>query len=272
MNPQVFSLRRFGDVLRRDVRMELSTWLWRVIAMVAVMTLINLFLAWFASNIEKASTASGFKLQGIFITYACWMYTSIFTTLGASHFMQGYATPGQRLSQLMSPASTLEKYVSRLCISVVAVTLLMIGAWYVAEMVRVAVFTWASDGADVHPVMGWWSAMRGMAVMPEVSMPFPFEFLLMSVLAWQSAYVLGSALWLKNAFLKTLGAAMVLEFFYGFAGGCTVSLVEDMSLPSVDISLTALRVVAVAFLVICILFCYITTYFRMREEEIIQRM
>ena len=45
MNTIDFCPRRFGAVLRRDLRMELSTWLWRILAMVAVMAAINLFFA-----------------------------------------------------------------------------------------------------------------------------------------------------------------------------------------------------------------------------------
>lgn len=267
MNAIDFCPRRFGAVLRRDLRMELSTWLWRILAMVAVMAAINLFFAWVVYHASGHSVSA----QNIAITYVCWMSTSIFTTLGASHFMQGYATPGERLNQLMSPASTLEKFASRFVISVVGVTVAVIIAWYIAEAVRVVGGEYIFD-AGLVPVTGWWTALCSFQEVDGANL-FPVDILLMTLVTWQSFYVLGSAVWLKNAFLKTIAACFVLEFVFGFAAGFVAELFKDhLIISGITMSMSAIHAGVIVYMIICTLFAYITTYYRMREEEIIQRM
>ena len=266
-----FSPRRFGAVLRRDLRMELTTWLWRILAMVAVMALLGLAMQWFVYHIgDNNNDGTGHaEITSIVLSYFCWMYTSIFTSLGASRFMQGYATPGQRLSQLMVPASTLEKYASRFLISIIGVTVLIVGGWYVAEFVRVGVGHYVTDRA-ICPVQGWYESLT---IMLQFESQLPLGVMALSVVCWQSFYMLGSAVWLKNAFLETLGAACLLEFIFGFVAGYMASLLKDLDTFYVpDFSGSFLRALVTVYLVGCTLFAYVTTYFRMREEEVIQRM
>lgn len=95
----------------------------------------------------------------------------------------------------------------------------------------------------------------------------------MTLVIWQSFYVLGSAVWLKNAFLKTVAACFVLELVFGFATVYVAELFKDhLIISGITMYMSAIHVGIIVYKIICILFAYITTYYRMREEEIIQRM
>lgn len=103
------------------------------------------------------------------------------------------------------------------------------------------------------------------------------------ILSWfslassQAAYVLGSTIWPKNSFIKTLGAMAVVQFIYGFAAVYVSSTLfhgRTVDVPVVDFQAIAdifINTVTIASIVSA-LFCYIVAYFRMREDEIIQRM
>ena len=65
----------------------------------------------------------------------------------------------------------------------------------------------------------------------------------------------------------------MLEFVFGFAAGFVAELFkEHLIISGITMSVSAIHAGIIVYMIICTLFAYITTYYRMREEEIIQRM
>lgn len=274
MNSQLFDSRRFAAVFRRDLRMQGATWVWRILVMIGLLTLCLLAGDWFVHNIENVTHTenpdSVYKDELSMMAVVCLMFTSMFTSLGASHFMQDYTTPGERTGQLMLPASTLEKFVSRFLISVVGLTLLIIGGWYIADFVRVSVGQ-VVYSLPTRGVTGFFTALTSIADVPGNELPV--SIIITSIVGWQALYAMGSAFFLKNAFIKTWAATFIIEFVVGFAcGNLGVFLLKHHIGGGTGISLEAIKVVAVAFFALTTIFAYTVTYFRMREQEIIQRM
>ncbi|MDE6269485.1 MAG: hypothetical protein K2M12_01355 [Muribaculaceae bacterium] len=273
MNSQLFNGKRFAAVYCRDLRMQASSWAWRILVMIGLLTLCLLGGDWFVHNVENMKhmghPASIYHDELMMLSTVCLMFVSIFTSLGASHFMQGYATPGERINQLMSPASTLEKFISRFLICIVGITLALIAGWYIAECIRVAV----GNAVYSTPTLGVTSFFTAITNISVADSALPLSFIILSIVCWQALYVMGSAFFLKNAFLKTWGAACIIEFIVGFAcGNLAVFLIRHHIGGGIGISLEALKCAAVAFFAVTTVFAYTVTYFRMKEQEIIQRM
>lgn len=262
---QIFDGKRFLAVMRRDWRLERNSWAIRILAMFGVLLMVELFAAWLS-----VATNGFYEECYPVIKYTCWFMLSLFACLGASQFHSGYATAGGRLNELMNPASTLEKFCSRLIFCVVGVPLVYAACWEIADWVRVFVL-------DSYFNV---STTKHVSILDAGNMIFERHNIILSwfsLASSQAAYVLGSTIWPKNSFIKTLGAMAVVQFIYGFAAGYVSSTLfhgRTVDVPVVDFQAIAdifINTVTIASIVSA-LFCYIVAYFRMREDEIIQRM
>lgn len=271
---QIFSAARFGATLRRDWRMERSQWAWRIVAMAGVIGALMFFITAITNDVVALDGEPVMKNLGferVSLGFLCFFMLFIFLCLGASLFYHGYSTPGQRLNQLMNPASTLEKFASRFVICIIGVPVAFALCWEVCDLLRV----WLGDmfyhrGVAAH--VNVFDALGIVKLKVGTTLFSPYM-----MLSWQAIYALGSTLWPKNSFLKTIGAMCVLEFVYGFVGGWSFSLFADFQNISVgaDTSVNLIENMSIFGIIsniAVILFCFITAYFRMREEEIIQRM
>lgn len=264
----IFSTQRFTATLRRDWVMERNAWALRILAMLGVMTVIALIISWISHEINELNDIdSRIRIEQYVLAFACWMLVSLFTTLGASLFLNGYATPGQRLNQLMSPASTFEKFCSRFVICIIGVFVVTAVCWEIADGIRILVtrhivHTWAA------PHVSLIEATR--TVTGKIGFGYATGFI-----SAQAVYALGSCIWPKNSFLKTLGAMCVLQFIFGMAMGFSSAWFAESGLVgagSLHLTLPDMQTFYVAGIIAVSIFCYAIAYMRMREDEIIQRM
>ena len=264
---QIFDPSRFAAVLRRDFIMQRNGWLMRVAAMLGVMILSELFVGYLATLVAYKDGHLNYLLaQKIALSFVCWFEVSLFTTLGASLFLSGWATPGERLNEIMSPASTLEKYASRFTISIIGVAAVTILCWELSDAVRqwlLSIFMNAESCSHVSFISGC------RVITDKIGHTFVLSFL-----GSQAMYALGSTLFPRHPFLKTVGACFVIEMIFAFAVGFTVGFFHDASwvgTGTLDLN-TWLPRFYMAGIVILTLFCFITAYFRIKEQEIIDRM
>lgn len=269
---QIFCGARFAATVRRDWRMERSGWGVRLLAMLGVMTLLTVVLSWFVHLILADSGSTGIEValaEKVALSFACYFFFSIFTTLGAALFHMGYGTPGKRLNELMNPASTLERYASRFLICIVGVSVAAALCWEIADWARIWIIGTFTD-FHAAPHVSFFECFDVINDKMNAAL-----FSAFGIISSQAVYCLGSTLWPKNSFLKTLGAMCVLQFVYGFAAGIATSWFIDTLATAEpgprNFTLELSELVCAASIVIA-LFCYITAYFRMREDEIIQRM
>ena len=270
---QIFSAARFGATLRRDWRMERSSWAWRILAMMGVIGVMMFLITAISSDVsfDSEPVIKNFGIERISLGYLCFFMLFVFLCLGASQFYHGYATPGQRLNQLMNPASTLEKFASRFVICIIGVPVAFALCWELCDLLRV----WLGDMFYSSGVSAHVSVFDAMGIVKlKIGRTIYSPYM---ILCWQAIYALGSTLWPKNSFLKTIGAMCVLEFIYGFVGGWSFSWFVDFNNLHVDSDAAInlfdnFELFSILSNVTVTLFCFITAYFRMREEEIIQRM
>ena len=264
--------------MRRDWRMERSAWGVRFLAMFGVLVLFVLGTSWLVHKVVSTSDPYGSStlyvdgVEKIGLGFVCYFFLSIFTSLGASLFHSGYGTPGQRLNGLMDPASTLERFTSRFIICIIGVTVAFGVCWELADWVRVLVMHLFDRPAAPH--VGFFEAIGVVAS----KTGYITGLIICGVLCSQGCYALGSTIWPKLSFLKTFAAMFVIQFIYGMAVGYVMGYFMTGHITNGDVisaphvSISDFYALLLGSSVAVILFCFITAYFRMREDEIIDRM
>lgn len=281
MNKDIFCGARFAATLRRDWKMQRNGWGARFLAMLGLMFVAELAVVWlchittYSIGHNESIAAMEIRHQSHGLSLLFFMFLSFFTTLGASCFYLGYATPGERLNQLMSPASTLEKYLSRFLISIVGVVVAVFLCWEISDMLRIW-FTNIFYADRSAPHVSVCDAYAYMA-----SRTPGYMFLTMAIVGWQAVYACGSTFFPKHPFLKTLGVMCIMEFVIGLVTGYTMaSLFENKELSPEIINMEVSPdevgssfglIMTIAFSILTV-FSYITAYYRMREAETIDRM
>ena len=254
---QIFDFGRFAACLRRDIALNGKSWALKALMMLGVTTILLIIAThpiYISDYSYEAAQADGdltiFKFCG-----------SVFFALGASMFMENMTSSGLRLNSLMSPASNLEKYLSRLVICVVGVIAAYLICYAIADALRVAY---------VHYRYSSLTGVRYIGPLAIQSFAESKFYLWGYLLAVQATFVLGSTFWPKNSFLKTFGTMVVLAIVLIILTERVFSICYRpgyawFGLPEfLDILIKAIP--------LCwSVFCYVTAYFRFKESEIINR-
>lgn len=256
---QIFDFGRFGDCLMRDLRLNGKSWMLKALMMLGVTTLLLIF----ATNpyVGPLSMLDYTEKQakGAFIIFR--FCGSAFCALGASMLMENMTTKGLRLNTLMSPASNLEKYLSRFLICIVGVTVAFIICFAIADAIRVLY------------ILQYYGEVDGLRYIGPFGVQAFAEnqfFLWGFLIALQATFALGSTIWPKNSFLKTFGAIIILLIAFFLIDDQVFSAIfkkgSYVSMPG-----ETLGTVFVTVCAIWAVFCHITAYFRFKESEIIHR-
>lgn len=270
---QIFDLNRFGLVLRRDLALNGRSLLLKALVMFGVIVMMLLFVAYVIDYHDKGCEPIGDvasdEIMVVFIFSAL-----LFCSLGASDFMGDMSTPGNRLNSLMSPSSQFEKFVSRFIICIIGVTVAFFACFALADLVRVVVtriFVWDAEGLEY---LGPFGVMSHMAAEGEHDVMSPKSVFWSILLCNQASFVLGNTIWPKGSFVKTFAAYTVIQFIMAVVAivSFRIFLGGHLQGYSVDLHPEDYKFgVSVISSAVWILFCLITSYFRMRESEIIQR-
>lgn len=263
---QIFDLKRCGLCLRRDITVNGRSLLLKLMIMTAVVTIMLLFFTWpwlmgmndnavhfqndYYGNVQPWMVTSVFKFAGL-----------LFCSLGASLFMSGCATPGNRLQELMYPASTLEKYVSRWLICIAGVTVAYMLCFSIASVLRYGI-----DLMLLSPEC----KLRYFGTYDVITQGKDMASFFLKLVTVQATFALGSTIWTKSAWMKTFGALFVYCCIVVLCIGITVNTYfNGHGLGSVSEQSDAIWVVIGS---IWTLACYVIAYFRMRELEIVNRL
>ncbi len=258
---QTFDIARFGNCLKRDLMLNGRSWLLRGLMMLGVTTLLLIF----ATNIGMGAEYE----KGIDMIHkgSCFVVMkfcgTVFCALGASLFMENMTSNGLRLNSLMSPASDLEKYLSRFLICIVGVTIAFVACFALADLLRVAYYHIQYPAETVH-------YFGPFAIQDLAENIFYFWIGLFAV---QSTFVLGSTVWPKNSFLKTFGAIVVFMIVFIIVSNNVYGLfLEPGHCFTTESTITNVTDAMKVAVFVWIAFCYITAYFRFKESEIINRL
>lgn len=257
---QTFDFGRFGKCLMRELKLNGKAWLLRMLLMFGVTTIL-LIIATHPHNISPEAYGALQSYGSSLIARLC---AYVFCGLGASLFMENMTSNGLRLNSIMSPASQLEKFATRFVICIVFVTLAYLLSYMLADVVRVMyVRTQYGNLPDLH-LFGWNSVM---------SMAESKWFFWSYFFAMQMTFVLGSTVWPKNSFLKTFGSVVVFIIIFEFIAFDMNSYLGPHGSRVISYNACMLLkywIVNYALL-IWSAFCLITSYYRFKESEIINR-
>lgn len=258
-----FDFARLGLCVKRDIMLNGRSWMLRLLMMVGVTAIVYTFATWPGLHygsyqpLQLEGGFSAFKLCGVIL--CAW---------GASLFMENMTSKSKRITSLMNPASQAEKFVSRWLICLVGVTLAYLVCFGIADIIRIGfirLFWGEVDG------LRWLGPFEVMTQAEKWSYP------LVSLISTQATFMLGSTVWPDKAFQKTFGFIIVLAIACGvlttiglkwfITSHVVISESTAINLNIVDIIVNTASVINA----IWVTFCYVISWMRFREAEVINR-
>lgn len=267
-----FSTPRFVSICRKDLMENWRTTVLRIILIYGIMAVVMIFVG-FITYADCYDYKSQNDPMWSFLLVGFVWTLFIFGWLSASFTMEKMKTNISRLSELMVPATSFEKFFSRWLICTIGFLVVFLITYKLADYTRVLLFSMIFSPlkqiapVDLSHIVGDESYFTLFKTSLELKLMIAVYFF------FQSCFVLGSSIWPKNTFLKTYLALMIITIIYvGFAGAILSndSLRDDFNtnFMSQDTAFSVL-IFACAFFA---LFNWVLAYFRFKESEIINRV
>ena len=201
-----------------------------------------------------------------------------FGCLFASLMMEKMKNKTKRIAYLMTPATNFEKFFSRFLPVVIVFIIAFFLAFKLADYTRIAILSMRYPEFNITAV----NISQGLCSQNLDSMTHNWMELtaLFSVyLFFQSLFILGSTLWYKNPFIKTLATGIVITLlFYAVDALLVNSLFNESQLFSAGdycgeiIEKWITRRNLILFFSFLTLFNWVISYFRFKDSEIINRL
>lgn len=157
------------------------------------------------------------------LTELLWSYSWLFLIFGclaASLMFTDLRNKQGRINALMRPANVAEKFLSRWLIYVVAYIVFFAAVVFIAESIRYIIVRCSFESPVVTPLYtaiadgSLFHTLRPRRFDPANL----FAILALGYLAIQSFFVLGSAVWPRNSFIKTFAVGFLLTIIYFWSG------------------------------------------------------
>lgn len=274
-----FSASRFMDLCRKEMVENWKSHLLRVAMMYGVMAIAFVWNGYeeykpFLSPLPKHYPE--YDPAWNFVLYAFVVFLIIFGMLSASFTMEKMKTKTSRLRVLMTPATPFEKYFSGWLLSTFVYIIVFLIAFKLADYTRVLVYMGYSvsypDLKVIAPVdLGW------LIGIPDFNSPFATaDVALVGISVYfffQSCFVLGSAIWPKNSFIKTVAAGIIIIIVYVLV----VTFFATLLMPehfnyNPDIEDRTVKIITATVAMCFAVGNWTLAYFRFKESEIINRM
>ncbi len=271
------SFKRLTLLYKKDFIENWKTMLLRFVMLYAIMAIIFSFMgiSEFKSktiNINDLGYGDIYYLRPAIFLF--WGFGCLF----ASFMMEKMKNKTKRIAYLMTPATNFEKFFSRFLPVVVVFIIAFFLAFKLADYTRIAIVSMRYPEFNVYPV----NIAQGLCSQNPDAMTnnwIELTALFSVYLFFQSLFVLGSTLWYKNPFIKTLATGMAITLlFYAVDGLLVNSLFNESQLFSVgdycgdlmDKLMTKRNIILIfSFLT---LFNWVISYFRFKDSEIINRL
>ena len=271
----IFSIKRFGQVLMKEIKENGRS---RMISQLAIMgVFIGIFLWQGIQTYDDNALPSSHDLMWENIQYYYCFGVLIFGCAAASMFMSNMSTKGKRTQVLTTPASDLEKFMSRWLIYMLFYPFMFLVTLCVADIIRVLTLSpfFGNDHlVALFPLdMLWGSQYDGITM---VEGPKEFFLLFGFYCIMTSIFALGSSIWHKNAAAKTLLTFIAILLIFLFLG---YLLVEGIFTYKKDFGVGIyFRInegigfyVSLIIEILLALGINVLAYFRFKESEIIER-
>lgn len=265
-----FSMPRFVNLCRKDMVESWRTNVLRIALVYGVMTIVLLWMGYLSYNNESSMIGEDemWRPMLLFFMWCLWG----FGCLSASFTMEKMKSKTSRLSTLMTPATSFEKYFSRWLVSTLVFLVVFLIAFRLADYTRVLVYTLVYPELEAIAPLPF-SHLTGDHTEYYVLFRETKVFILVIALYFftQSCFVLGSSIGPKNAFLKTFAGLAIIVAVYALL----MALMFELFLrgvSSVFISDDYCTIISFTALSVFTLFNWSLAYFRFKESEIINRM
>ena len=213
-----FSFSRLGLVMKRDFMENWKTNLYRFLGPYTIFLLVMWFSSMNMTNFNEFSDIVSATFFSVLF------FGGSFT---ASYVLETMNTQQKRTSFLMLPATTFEKFFARFLYVTLGFVVLSTTALLLAEVTRFLLLPLFDlpDTFKQSTLPSVWQTIMN------VRFNFNGSGIMESVVGWlfliwiHSFFLLGGCRWYKNAFWKTLGLIILVNFFFIFV---SVNLVESL--------------------------------------------
>ena len=213
-----FSFSRLGLVMKRDFMENWKTNLYRFLGPYTIFLLVMWFSSMNMTNFNEFSDIVSATFFSVLF------FGGSFT---ASYVLETMNTQQKRTSFLMLPATTFEKFFARFLYVTLGFVVLSTIALLLAEVTRFLLLPLLDlpDTFKQSTLPSVWQTIMN------VRFNFNGSGIMESVVGWlfliwiHSFFLLGGCRWYKNAFWKTLGLIILVNFFFIFV---SVNLVESL--------------------------------------------
>ena len=212
-----FSISRLGLVMKRDFMENWKTNLYRFLGPYTIFLLVMWFSSMNMTNFNEFSDIVSATFFSVLF------FGGSFT---ASYALETMNTQQKRISFLMLPATSFEKFLARFLYVTLGFVVLSTIALLLAEVTRFLLLPLFDlpDTFKQSTLPGVWQTIMNVR-----TFNFNGSGIMESVVGWlfliwiHSFFLLGGCRWYKNAFWKTLGLIILVNFFFIFV---LVNLVE----------------------------------------------
>ena len=273
-----FSLSRFGLLLKHDL-LELWKSYFRSFCILFILALVVYYLALPSYTIISIDPAHSGMIS--YIGYHLGIFTfaySLYMLLKASQFTELLNTKEGRIRQLMLPATSLEKFVSRALGVTVVPTILFIVAILLADVVHFAFFPFfpnLPEELKIWVVPELWKELCAISVADKsstlsVTMNMVHLYVTLTPLIAHSIFVLFGNIFERHGFIAVVGLSSIVSIFNRKFIGGTGDLV-DWGLASILESGGGLEVYLINGVCFCLLvFIWWLSYKVFSRKQVIQ--
>lgn len=214
-----FSFSRLGLVMKRDFMENWKTNLYRFLGPYTIFLLVMWFSSMNMTNFNEFSDIVSATFFSVLF------FGGSFT---ASYALETMNTQQKRISFLMLPATSFEKFFARFLYVTVGFVVLSTIALLLSEVTRFLLLPMFDlpDTFKQSTLPNVWQTIMNVR-----TFNFNGSGIMESVVGWlfliwiHSFFLLGGCRWYKNAFWKTLGLIILVNFFFIFV---LVNLVESL--------------------------------------------
>lgn len=267
-----FSAPRFVNLCRKEMVESWKSNVLRVVLMYGLMAIILILNGYYEYNTQLVIGKNDPVWTFALVMFMCCLCG--FGCLSASFTMEKMKTKTSRLSVLMTPATSFEKFASRWLVSTFVFLIVFLIAFKLADYTRVLIYSLVYPEIKVIAAvpLSHWIGGNHYSLFSTVG---DFVSVIVGYFFFQSCFVLGSSIWPKNAFLKTFVAGVLVIVVYGLILSAVGNALFDTNdLYSFDRSFSKDAIAEIKS-VVCMLLAlmnWILAYFRFKESEIINRM
>lgn len=273
----IFDCSRFTSFLMKDLMENWKSNLLRVVSMYGLIVLIFFFNNYFScENYSPTDLYLAKRIESFGLVLFMWCLWG-FGCVSASFTFERMKSKTGKISLLMTPVTSLEKYLVRWFLMTIVFLVVFLLVYKLADYTRVLFFSILYPDIDaIKPI----SLLHMVGDSKEYWSLFTtnskFLSMVSGYLLFQSFFVLGSAFWPKNAFLKTFAALLIIFFVYVFTAILVNGKILNNEVGNFGylMSFTGDEIVfgVTIFSFILAILNWVIAYFRFKEAEVINRM